>query len=103
MGASSGVQMICGTSTLCLYLLINSNMVTVVNSPGGERVVDRSDTGGWAVAVIVLVALVAIGGFFAWRYYGAPAAAPAPNEATNINVTIPAPTGTNEEASAAQQ
>ncbi len=69
-------------------------MVTVVNNPGGERVVEKSDSSGWAVAVIILIALVAVGAFFAWRYYRAPAA-PAPSGA-NINVTIP--TGGGEQA-----
>ncbi len=76
-------------------------MVTVVNTPGGgDRIIERTDTGGWAVAVIILIAIVAIGGFFAWRYYRAPAAAPASNGGANINVTIPA--GNGEEAGPAQ-
>ncbi len=64
-------------------------MVTVVNTPGGTNSGDSS--GGWAVAVIVLIALIAIGGFFAWRYYRAPAAAP--TGGANINVTVPTPGG----------
>lgn len=69
-------------------------MTTVVNNPGGgttERVVESSSGAGWAVAVIILLAIVAIGGFVWVRYYGVPgAAAPATNSGgTNINVTLP--------------
>jgi len=79
-------------------------MVTVVNNPGGsDRVVERSDSSGWAVAVIILIALVAVGGFFAWRYYRAPAAAPAQsNGGANINVTVPTPGGGGENTAPAE-
>ncbi len=74
-------------------------MSTIVNSPASERErVVESDSGGWAVAVIVLLAIVAIGGFFLMRYYGAPAATTPVNTesntpgSANINVTLPANT-----------
>ncbi len=64
-------------------------MATVINNPQPERIIERQDSGaGWAVAVIVLVAVV-IGLFFWVRYYRQ-VAAPAAN---SINVTIPS-TGT---------
>jgi ABC-type transporter Mla subunit MlaD len=64
-------------------------MVTIVNNPGPvERVVevDRGDGGaGWAIAVLVLLAV--IGGLFVWyRYYRVE---PSQNPTTNINVTLP--------------
>lgn len=61
-------------------------------SPTSERVIEReSGTGAaWAVAVIVLLVLVAVGGFLWFRTYGAPVAAPADtNGGANINVTLP--------------
>lgn len=66
-------------------------MTTVVNNPPGtDRVVEKSDTGGWAVAVIILLAVIAIGGFLWMRYYRG-AAAPAPTGGSaNINLTLPA-------------
>ncbi len=63
-------------------------MTTVINAP-------RSDNGdgnaGWVVAVIILLAVVGIGAYL-WVNYRRAAVPPAPN-GTNINVTIPAPTG----------
>lgn len=57
-------------------------MATIVNNPGVP--VDRSDSGaGWAVAVIVLLALV-VGAYFVWGNFRG--AAPA---STNVNVTLP--------------
>ena len=68
-------------------------MVTVVNNPGGtDRVieVDKSDSAaGWAVAVIILIAIVAVGAYAWTHYYRSPAAAQ-PSGGTNINVTVPA-------------
>ncbi len=74
-------------------------MATIVNNPAErtERVVETSDNGGWAVAVIVLLAVVLIGAFVWMRYYQAPAATQqtqTPGSA-NINVTLPANTGTD--------
>lgn len=65
-------------------------MATIVNTPG-TPVVERSDSSaGWAVAVIILLLLI-VAAFFVWgRYRGT--AAPAAGS-TNINVTLPAPTG----------
>ena len=58
---------------------------TIVNTP------PTSDSGsaGWAVAVIILLAVIA-GGFMWYRYHGAAPAQPTP---ANINVTIPLPGG----------
>lgn len=57
---------------------------TIVNTPGPQE----SGTAGWAVAVVILLAVV-VGGFVWYRYYRP--AAPASTDTTNINVTIPAP------------
>ena len=63
-------------------------MVTVVNSPGPGSV-ERADSGaGWAVAVIILLVVLAVGAFAWMRYNGAPAA-PARDGGANINVTLP--------------
>lgn len=66
-------------------------MATIVNNPAErtERVVETSG-GGWAVAVIVLVAVIAIGAFVWMRYYSAPAAmqTQTPGSA-QINLTLP--------------
>ncbi len=72
-------------------------MATIVNNPSSapatERTyIERSDDSGagWAVAIIILLAVVAIGGFMWMRYYNAPAAAtPQSTGGTNINVTLP--------------
>ncbi|OGG52665.1 hypothetical protein A3H16_01085 [Candidatus Kaiserbacteria bacterium RIFCSPLOWO2_12_FULL_53_8] len=65
---------------------------TIVNTPSSND----SGAAGWAVAVIVLLAVV-VGGFLWYRYYGG-YAAPAPADNTNINVTLPAPAGGTGEA-----
>jgi hypothetical protein len=75
-------------------------MATIVNNPGAapstsdrtyiERTSD--DGAGWAVAIIVLLAVLAVGAFLWVRYNRAPAAAtPAPG--ANINVTLPTSNG----------
>jgi hypothetical protein len=64
-------------------------MATIVNNPGpSERVVERnSDSGGWAIAVVILVIVIA--GIFLWmRYYRAPA--PDNSGGVNVDVTLPA-------------
>jgi hypothetical protein len=74
-------------------------MATIVNNPGpSERVVERTSgdaTAGWAIAIIILIAIVI--GAFAWvRYHGAPYApstgTPAGGSA-NINVSVPGTSG----------
>jgi len=68
-------------------------MATIVNTPTSERterVVDNTDNGGWAVAVIVLLAVVVIGAFVWMRYYSAPAAQqPSTPGTAQINLTLP--------------
>ena len=66
-------------------------MATIVNNPPPERVVavDGGDSGaGWAVAVVLLLAVVGIGAY-AWTRYN-PGSAAAPSGGTNINVQLPA-------------
>lgn len=78
-------------------------MATIVNNPAErtERVVETSDNGGWAVAVIVLLAVIVVGAFVWLRYYNAPAASQS-NQApgASINVTLPGNTGTDNSGSA---
>lgn len=67
-------------------------MATIVNNPGSggtDRVVSTDSGAGWAVAVIILLAVILIGGYF-WMSR-APARAPAENGAANINVNVPVP------------
>ncbi len=59
-------------------------MTTVINTPPANN--DSGDSSaGWAVAVILLLALIA-GGVYLWaNYYKAPTK----QAETNINITIP--------------
>jgi hypothetical protein len=68
-------------------------MATIINNDRDasvERVRDTtSDSGGWAVAVIVLIVLLAAGAYAWTRYHrAAPANTGTPGSA-NINVTLP--------------
>jgi hypothetical protein len=71
-------------------------MATVINNPSTSPTVERTTvertedgSAGWAVAIIILLAIVAVGGFLWLRAYRAAApATTSPNE-TNINVTLP--------------
>lgn len=64
-------------------------MVTVVNNPPveRERVIESDSSAGWAVAVIILLALI-VGGAY-WYTHRAPAAAPQ-QPGANIQVNLPA-------------
>ncbi len=66
-------------------------MATIINNPGStsDRIVEREDSSGWAVAVIVLVAVIAGGLFFYSRIHRV-GATPA-SGGTNINLTVPTP------------
>lgn len=56
-------------------------MTTVINTPA------NSDGGsGWAVTVVILLAILIIGGYF---WFNSQKAAPAPKEGASINVTLP--------------
>jgi hypothetical protein len=63
-------------------------MATVINNPGGpDRVLERDSGAGWAVAAILIVAVIAGGAYLLMRY-GNGAGADAD---TNIDVTVPTP------------
>lgn len=63
-------------------------MTTVINTPGTTERTIETDSGGWAIAVIILLLVIA-GGAYAWMRYGqAPATSEQPD--TNITVTLPA-------------
>ena len=64
-----------------------NNQPVIVERSGGN--------GGWIVAVVVLVAVIA--GIFLWMQYGA---APAEEAGLDINLTVPA--GSGEEAGPAE-
>ena len=68
-------------------------MVATINNPPverrveRERIVERSDSGaGWAVAVIILLAIIVAGAY--WYTHRAPAA-PAQQPGANIQVNLP--------------
>jgi hypothetical protein len=74
-------------------------MVAVLDNTTTPRVIERTTiertedgSAGWAVAIIILLAVVAVGGYLFLRYR-APAAAPASNGGANINVTLPDTSG----------
>jgi hypothetical protein len=79
-------------------------MATVINNPS-DRVVEReritdnngSDSAGWAVAVIILIAVVALGAYLWTQAQGGTPEAPSGTGGTNIEVTVPTsgPTGAN--------
>lgn len=75
-------------------------MATIINNPSSptDRVIERdSDTAGWAVAIIILIAVIA--GLIWWfRGQRAPAP-PAQSGSANINVTLPTTQGTGGSAS----
>ncbi len=61
-------------------------MATIINNPRpNETAVVESDSGGWAVAVIILLAVIAVGGYLWVHYHSAPATAPG----TTVNLTLP--------------
>lgn len=61
-------------------------MTTVINTPSNA---DTGDSGaGWAVAVIILLAVIGIGAYFWLHYRGAAV----PTGPLNVNVTLPIPT-----------
>ncbi len=67
-------------------------MAQIINNsrPNDPVVVDNG--GGWAVAVIVLLIVLAIGAYALIRHYR-PAATGGSNPSTNINVSVPNPVG----------
>ncbi len=72
-------------------------MATIVNNPGPDRIVEREQysdgNGGWAVAVIILIAVIAVGVYFLTRSPGNTAPqTPSSTSGPNINVTLPTPT-----------
>lgn len=65
-------------------------MATVIererSTSGQPVIVERGDGGaGWAVALVIVIAALAVAGFAWTRYYRAPA----PQGGANINLTIP--------------
>jgi hypothetical protein len=51
-----------------------------------ERDIERTDA-GWAIAVLILLAIVLFGFLYAWRSYRAATATPPGS--TNVNVSVP--------------
>jgi hypothetical protein len=70
-------------------------MATIINNPGETS----EGSGGWAVAVIILLVVIAIGGFAWMRYHGG--GTPAPAGAT-VQVNLPTGGSDNGGAPAAQ-
>lgn len=72
-------------------------MTTIINTPNQPPtekavLVDMTDNSGWAIAVIILIAVIAFGGYYYMQHR-----APAQNTSggTNINVTLPDTTNEN--------
>lgn len=63
-------------------------MATVINNPAerSERYIETNSSAGWAIAVIVLLAVIAIGAYV-WTHRTAPAQQTTPD----INLTVPVP------------
>lgn len=73
-------------------------MPTIINNPQpNERTVVESDSGGWFVAVIVLILVIAAGLYFWFSYNRAPAQPANPSNST-INVTVPVPSGNSDDS-----
>lgn len=65
-------------------------MTTVINTPGNNT--SNGENGaGWAVVVIILLAVVSAG-VYLWMNYESP---PQTSDTTNINVTVPTPIDTS--------
>ncbi|HVX91464.1 MAG TPA: hypothetical protein VHC20_07705 [Candidatus Paceibacterota bacterium] len=70
-------------------------MATVINDSGPDRVVtverttDSGSSAGWAIAVIILIAVIV--GLFVWYHYHHAYVAPAQggNSTGSINITLP--------------
>jgi hypothetical protein len=73
------------------------HMATIINNDGTPSRVERtSGDAGWAIAIVVLVAVILVGGYFWMRSHrAAPAAAPSSNGGANINVTLPSAGGSD--------
>ena len=65
-------------------------MSTIIDNPthSGSTVVDTNDSSGWTFAIVILLIIIAIGGYF--LFFAKPKAATTERSPV-INVTIPAP------------
>lgn len=64
-------------------------MATVLNNPGDRE--ENNGSAGWAVAIIILLAVIGIGVYLWSQYQGAGPAVSPPSTSgdTTINVTLP--------------
>ena len=79
-------------------------MTTIINTPNQPPVekttlVGVTDNSGWAIAVVILIAVIAFGGYYYMKHR-----APAQNTSggTNINVTLPETTQNPPQGSESQ-
>jgi hypothetical protein len=63
-------------------------MATIINNPPGETTVAADSSAGWAVAVVILLAIIAVGAY-AWIHYHRAGTAPAPAPGTTVQVNLP--------------
>ncbi len=57
--------------------------------PSGVLIERQDESTGWAVAAVIIIALLAVGAFVWARYYATPTPAQTNTPGTNINVTLP--------------
>lgn len=65
-------------------------MSTIINNPtpNEHTVIESDSSSGWAVAVIILVAVIA-GGAYLWMSFDVSGAPAQPQSGATINVTLP--------------
>ncbi|HUD02443.1 MAG TPA: hypothetical protein VMR46_00265 [Candidatus Paceibacterota bacterium] len=74
-------------------------MATIINNPPSETTIAPDSSSGWAVAVIILLVVIAVGAF-AWIRYHRAGVTPAPS--TTVQVNLPS-VGSNSGTSPATQ
>jgi len=65
-------------------------MATIIENndtnPNRPVLVSQESSGGWAVAIVILVLVIVAGAFWYMRYYRAPATSNTPNSTIQVNL-----------------